>query len=236
MVKENIPLRLLIRPTPRFRAGKRGPASFPLGLDHPSFRKRHLQRHPSESQPDVATGLRDSAGCSGSGASWRIPRFQKGDEAAAQESIAGSEHVDLSGESAPWLQHDSVGNVHAESEWRDVPRPKKVDDSFAVPFRWICKISILKNGKYDGGGSGVLISDRHVLTAAHVINDVLRDPVQYDLEVTMAMDGNKNLGSTVRSGRPWVPALTILQERAGATTTMPSSLSATRLDRANLQN
>jgi len=46
-----------------------------------------------------------------------------------------------------------------------------------------------------------------VLTAAHVINEVLRDPVQYDLEVTMAMDGNKNLGSAVRSGRPYVPAL-----------------------------
>ena len=46
-----------------------------------------------------------------------------------------------------------------------------------------------------------------MLTAAHVINEVLRDPVQYDLEVTMAMDGNKNLGSAVRSGRPYVPAL-----------------------------
>jgi hypothetical protein len=184
-----IPFSPLDPTDPRFRAGKRGPIHLPLGLTiDPSGNVFELESGAEVTQtPEIA---QETVG------QLEDTELSEAYEAAAQESIAGSEHVDLSGESAPWL-HDPVGNVHAESEWRDVPRPKKVDDSFAVPFRWICKISILKNGKYDGGGSGVLISDRHVLTAAHVINDVLRDPVQYDLEVTMAMDGNKNLGSAV---------------------------------------
>jgi hypothetical protein len=198
-----IPFRPLDPTDPRFRAGKRGPIHLPLGLTiDPSGNVFELGRgaeitRVSEIPQHVQEAVRQL----------EDTEISEAYEAAAQESIAGSEHFDLSGESAPWLKYDPTGSVHTESEWRDVPRSKKVDDSFAVPFRWICKISILKNGKYDGGGSGVLISDRHVLTAAHVINDVLRDPVQYDLEVTMAMDGNKTLGSAVRSGRPFVPAL-----------------------------
>ena len=130
-------------------------------------------------------------------------------ESSPSEYSAETEHADLTGESAPWLQENLAGDEQSESEyeWRDAPIKKRVADSFAIPFRWICKVSILRNGKYESGGSGVLISDRHVLTAAHVVYDVIRDPVQYDLEVTIALDGGKDLGRFVRSGKPQVPSL-----------------------------
>ncbi len=118
----------------------------------------------------------------------------------------GTDHAKLYGESAPWLSPDYFGGDSREYEAHALPSKKKVGDTFAIPFRWICKISIRKNGKYDGGGSGVLISDRHVLTAAHVIYDVSQDPVQYDLDVKIALDGNKDLGMFRRSGPLQIPS------------------------------
>jgi V8-like Glu-specific endopeptidase len=76
-----------------------------------------------------------------------------------------------------------------------------VSDSFAVPFRWIAKISIFKGNKIVSHGSGVLISDRHVLTAAHVIYDVIRDPGQFHLEVNFALDGRDSLGPYMAGAR-----------------------------------
>lgn len=135
-------------------------------------------------------------------------------EFAPSEYSSETEHADLTGESAPWLQENLAGPVQSESEyeWRDGPIKKKVANPFAIPFRWICKISVLKNGKYEHGGSGVLISDRHVLTAAHVIYDVIQNPVQYDLEVTIALDGGKDLGRFARSSKPQVPSLYVPNE------------------------
>jgi V8-like Glu-specific endopeptidase len=81
------------------------------------------------------------------------------------------------------------------------PRTKrKVNDISAVPFRWIARISVTKNGKAHEHGSGVLISDRHVLTAAHVVSDVVVDPAQHSLVVWVA--GN----SYAPSKRPDIPS------------------------------
>lgn len=72
------------------------------------------------------------------------------------------------------------------------PRTKrKVNDTSAVPFRWIARILVSKNGNAHEHGSGVLISDRHVLTAAHVVSDVVDDPAQHSLVVWVA--GNSYL-------------------------------------------
>ena len=86
-----------------------------------------------------------------------------------------------------------------------VPTPTKgrVANTFEVPFRWIAKVSIRENGKgRPDGGTGLLISDRHVLTAAHVVYDVIRNPARYALSVTIALDGNNDLGTHVPSRKP----------------------------------
>ena len=80
-----------------------------------------------------------------------------------------------------------------------------VSNTFDVPWRWICKISLYKDGKYDSGGTGVLISDRHVLTAAHVVHEVYKNRQQFDLKVTPALNGNDDLGTHVSSGKPMIP-------------------------------
>jgi V8-like Glu-specific endopeptidase len=56
---------------------------------------------------------------------------------------------------------------------RDDRQP--VSNTLNVPFRWICQLWIRRrdsNGKVtDTGGTGVLVSPRHVLTAAHAIKE-----------------------------------------------------------------
>jgi glutamyl endopeptidase len=62
---------------------------------------------------------------------------------------------------------------------------KRVHDTLAVPFRWICSIAVQRRITYASGrvsttglapaGTGVLISPRHVLTAAHVLRSVTKD-------------------------------------------------------------
>ena len=110
--------------------------------------------------------------------------------------------------------HGEVGSsppshleLEEEDEHRDLPRKTHVTDTFAIPFRWVCKVAVRKDGKYDHGGSGLLISDRHVLTAAHVVYDVYKNRAQYDLEVTLALDGNSDLGTYSSSSKPEIPAL-----------------------------
>src|SRR5882724_4735717 len=92
-----------------------------------------------------------------------------------------------------------------EQEWRDKDAKGAVSNTFDVPWRWICRISLRQNGKPAGGGTGVLISNRHVLTAAHVVYDVYKNRQQFDLIVTPALNGNDDLGRHVSSSKPMIP-------------------------------
>ncbi len=82
------------------------------------------------------------------------------------------------------------------------PTTNRVSNPYVVPLRWMAKVSILKNGNYDQGGSGVLISDRHVLTAAHVVYDVVKNPGQFSIQVTIAKDEGKGFGPYVPAKKP----------------------------------
>jgi V8-like Glu-specific endopeptidase len=93
----------------------------------------------------------------------------------------------------------------SDEELRGKDTKGAVSNAFDVPWRWICKISLYKDGKYDGSGTGVLISDRHVLTAAHVVYEVYKNRQQFDLKVTPALNGNDDLGTHVSSSKPMIP-------------------------------
>lgn len=65
-----------------------------------------------------------------------------------------------------------------------------IEATTKVPWRWICKIVITSKGKFVGRGTGVLISDRHVLTAAHVVYDVYKNKSMYSVDIIPALDGS----------------------------------------------
>jgi V8-like Glu-specific endopeptidase len=81
-----------------------------------------------------------------------------------------------------------------------------VRDSLAIPFRWICRIWAQKRIKTPGheekrglapAGTGLLISPRHVLTAAHVLRgveekgSVVEEQEAFHVEVAPAANGGK---------------------------------------------
>jgi glutamyl endopeptidase len=111
-------------------------------------------------------------------------------------------------------------------------RVKKTD---GVPWRWICKIAIKdRQDRYFAGGTGVLISPRHVLTAAHVVYPEYTDPYNYSVEVIPALDGGdepfgthslsatprmpKNYDPKAQDHLDWDYALITLKDRVGTKT------------------
>ncbi len=108
----------------------------------------------------------------------------------------------------------------------------RISKTDAVPWRWICKISVLdQQGRYHSGGTGVLVSARHVLTSAHVVYPEFVDPYNYSLEVIPALnDEDAPFGSYSVSDKPkiagrynpqakdhldWDYALLTLNDRVG---------------------
>jgi V8-like Glu-specific endopeptidase len=75
-----------------------------------------------------------------------------------------------------------------------------VRDPFAIPFRWMARVSLRKRGSEESHGSGVLISDVHVLTAAHVVWNATVSPAEYSVDVTIAQDGSNFLDRLDRIG------------------------------------
>jgi phosphatidylserine/phosphatidylglycerophosphate/cardiolipin synthase-like enzyme/V8-like Glu-specific endopeptidase len=65
----------------------------------------------------------------------------------------------------------------------------RVKDTTGVPWRWICKIDIADSrGRPAESGTGVLISSKHVLTAAHVVYDAFKNMQQYTITVIPALN------------------------------------------------
>jgi V8-like Glu-specific endopeptidase len=116
---------------------------------------------------------------------------------SAQPSAGGA--PELAGELGP--------SRPSQTQQRGVPAPTQnhVAKAFDIPFRWIAHVEILMNGRHDSHGSGVLISDIHVLTAAHVVRNVINDPGRFSVKVTIALDRGKSLVTHTLSKRPDVP-------------------------------
>jgi V8-like Glu-specific endopeptidase len=81
--------------------------------------------------------------------------------------------VDLGGVETDQPSHTEI---EAEHGYTGVDDRDEVGDTTIPPYRWICSVSYEKDGRTLDGGSGFLISNRHVLTAGHVITEALSGP------------------------------------------------------------
>lgn len=89
----------------------------------------------------------------------------------------------------------------------DTDNRVRITKTISVPFRWICHIAIEdQRGRPVGVGTGLLVSDRHVLTAAHVVHDVYKNPQRYSVYVTPAQNyGDEPFGRYLVSAKPRLP-------------------------------
>jgi glutamyl endopeptidase len=83
----------------------------------------------------------------------------------------------------------------------------RITGTTVVPFRWICRIDVKDaRGRILHGGTGVLVSDRHVLTAAHVIHEAAANMQSFSIQVRPALDyGNEPFGSYTVAATPKIP-------------------------------
>ena len=117
-----------------------------------------------------------------------------------------------------WTGANQAETIDTESAGRDLflegetgvidgDNRVRINNTLGVPWRWICQIEIEDDrGRPRGGGTGLLISDRHVLTAAHVVFEKYKNPQQYSVYVTPARDyGAEPSGRYLISARPKIP-------------------------------
>lgn len=88
------------------------------------------------------------------------------------------------------------------AQWmaEDAPRPKVVKRRIPleVPHRWVCRLEVRDNDlkRTVGHGTGVMISNQHVLTSARVIHGFVKDRRRYSIRITPGYEfGKEALGS-----------------------------------------
>ncbi|WP_306534554.1 serine protease [Geobacter sp.] len=86
----------------------------------------------------------------------------------------------------------------------DAPRPRPVERRIAleIPYRWVCRLEVHDNDlrRVVGYGTGLLISDRHVLTSARVIHGFSKDRRRYSVRIAPGYEfGKEALGSATAS-------------------------------------
>jgi|GEM_PF-6583142 len=84
----------------------------------------------------------------------------------------------------------------------------RITPTIGVPWRWICKIEVKGNreAQSGGGGTGVLVSNRHVLTAAHVVYEASQNMQNFSIQVIPALDdGDEPFESYSVTAKPKLP-------------------------------
>jgi glutamyl endopeptidase len=110
-------------------------------------------------------------------------------------------------EGAPYDSFEASPSSEDETGIIDGENRVRITNTTAVPFRWICRIDVKDaRGRVLHGGTGVLVSDRHVLTAAHVIHEAAANMQSFSIQVRPALDyGNEPFGSYTVSATPKIP-------------------------------
>ena len=81
------------------------------------------------------------------------------------------------------LQQEARQDPRIELQVAGGPAAREVGNTTVPPYRWICSIAYEVGGQTREGGTGCLISNRHVLTAAHVIRDKATAPAAHSVYV-----------------------------------------------------
>ena len=85
-------------------------------------------------------------------------------------------------ETSPETSFEDVGVIDGDDR-------APVTPTTDVPWRWMCHLQIKDSrGRLADHGSGLLISNRHVLTAAHIVWAASVDPQLYTVEVRPGRD------------------------------------------------
>jgi V8-like Glu-specific endopeptidase len=83
----------------------------------------------------------------------------------------------------------------------------RITPTVGVPWRWICKVEVTPNNGRPNGGTGVLVSNKHVLTAAHVVYEAFRNMQNFSIRVIPALDyGDEPFDSYAVTAKPKLPA------------------------------
>ena len=90
------------------------------------------------------------------------------------------------------------------TQWmaEDAPKPKPRRIPLEVPQRWVCRLEVRDNDlkRTVGHGTGVMISNQHVLTSARVIHRFVKDGRRYSIRIWPGYEfGQEALGSATAS-------------------------------------
>jgi V8-like Glu-specific endopeptidase len=108
------------------------------------------------------------------------------------------------------LLHDGLVRRRV-AQWMadDAPKPKPRRIPLELPHRWVCRLEVRDNDlkRTVGHGTGVMISNQHVLTSARVIHGFVKDRRRYSIRIWPGYEfGKEALGSTTASSGRVSPA------------------------------
>src|SRR5713226_9985719 len=116
-----------------------------------------------------------------------------------------------------WRSFDALEKEHSESFSEepfseaetgviDGDNRVRITPTTGVPWRWICKVEVTPNNGRPNGGTGVLVSNRHVLTAAHVVHEASRNMQNFSIQIIPALDyGDEPFASYAVTAKPKLP-------------------------------